>query len=243
MVPRNLPTSSSSSSSSSIPHSPSSKTKNLSTRRKRAKTAHVTANEIEQENGIKDNQSLLPQDNHRQQSAKRSSRKNNSPARSSFTIPPEEKTPAATPAKNSVPKPANNRTRKALSSSAKPLTKEDTGKNNETKEGNSDNIALIGGSKESAKIIPGECCEEAENAENAESLSSKNPKKRKRKTKEEKDEEGMPLAARSAGLRFLIGAHVSAAKGELYEFLVFNAFLLLMAWMYVCPTHVCNDSL
>lgn len=43
--------------------------------------------------------------------------------------------------------------------------------------------------------------------------SSKKPT-RKRKTKEEKDSEAMPLAARSTGLRILIGAHVSVAKGE-----------------------------
>lgn len=41
------------------------------------------------------------------------------------------------------------------------------------------------------------------------------PKKsrKKRKTKEEKEAEAMPLAARSVGVRILIGAHVSAAKG------------------------------
>jgi septum formation inhibitor MinC len=43
---------------------------------------------------------------------------------------------------------------------------------------------------------------------------SKKPR-RKRKTKEEKEAEAMPLAARSVGLRILIGAHVSAAKGAL----------------------------
>ncbi|ERF68150.1 hypothetical protein EPUS_08216 [Endocarpon pusillum Z07020] len=37
--------------------------------------------------------------------------------------------------------------------------------------------------------------------------------KRKRKTKEEKEAEAMPLAARTAGLRMYIGAHVSIAKG------------------------------
>ncbi|KAI9886230.1 MAG: hypothetical protein M1823_001965 [Watsoniomyces obsoletus] len=37
--------------------------------------------------------------------------------------------------------------------------------------------------------------------------------KRKRKTKEEKEAEAMPLAARTAGLRMYIGAHVSSAKG------------------------------
>ncbi|KAI9792007.1 MAG: hypothetical protein M1833_001291 [Piccolia ochrophora] len=38
-------------------------------------------------------------------------------------------------------------------------------------------------------------------------------KKRKRKTKEEKEAEAMPLAARTAGLKMRIGAHVSSAKG------------------------------
>ena len=38
--------------------------------------------------------------------------------------------------------------------------------------------------------------------------------RRKRKTKEEKEAEAMPLAARSAGLRMFVGAHVSAAKGR-----------------------------
>ncbi|KAH0565484.1 hypothetical protein GP486_001125 [Trichoglossum hirsutum] len=37
--------------------------------------------------------------------------------------------------------------------------------------------------------------------------------KRKRKTKEEKEAEAMPLAVRTRGLKVLIGAHVSAAKG------------------------------
>ncbi|KAK5676181.1 DNA-(apurinic or apyrimidinic site) lyase [Elasticomyces elasticus] len=40
---------------------------------------------------------------------------------------------------------------------------------------------------------------------------------KKRKTKEEKEAEAMPLRARTPGLRMLVGAHVSAAKG------VFNA--------------------
>ena len=42
-----------------------------------------------------------------------------------------------------------------------------------------------------------------------------NPKKPKlkRKTKEDKEAETMPLAARTAGLRIFIGAHVSGAKG------------------------------
>lgn len=39
------------------------------------------------------------------------------------------------------------------------------------------------------------------------------PKKRKRKTKEEKEAESMPLAARTTGIRMLVGAHVSIAKG------------------------------
>ena len=37
--------------------------------------------------------------------------------------------------------------------------------------------------------------------------------KRRRKTKEEKEAEAMPIAARTAGLRMYVGAHVSAAKG------------------------------
>ena len=37
--------------------------------------------------------------------------------------------------------------------------------------------------------------------------------KRKRKTKEEKEAEAMPIAARTAGLRMFVGAHVSGAKG------------------------------
>ncbi|KAI9892116.1 MAG: hypothetical protein M1814_001822 [Vezdaea aestivalis] len=37
--------------------------------------------------------------------------------------------------------------------------------------------------------------------------------KRKRKTKEEKEADNMPLAARSAGLKMYIGAHVSGAQG------------------------------
>lgn len=40
--------------------------------------------------------------------------------------------------------------------------------------------------------------------------------RRKKKTKAEKEAEAMPLAARSVGLRMLIGAHVSAAKGGLF---------------------------
>lgn len=38
--------------------------------------------------------------------------------------------------------------------------------------------------------------------------------KRKRKTKEEKEAEAMPLAARTAGHKLFIGAHVSASGGE-----------------------------
>lgn len=36
---------------------------------------------------------------------------------------------------------------------------------------------------------------------------------KKRKTKQEKEAENMPLRARTPGLRMLVGAHVSAAKG------------------------------
>lgn len=39
-------------------------------------------------------------------------------------------------------------------------------------------------------------------------------KKTKRKTKAEKEAEMAPLAARATGMRMLVGAHVSAAKGE-----------------------------
>ncbi len=53
-----------------------------------------------------------------------------------------------------------------------------------------------------------------EEAVEADSDAPKKPK-RKRKTKEEKEAEAMPLAARTAGLRMYIGAHVSSAKGEL----------------------------
>ena len=41
--------------------------------------------------------------------------------------------------------------------------------------------------------------------------------KRKRKTKEEKEAEAMPLAARTAGHKLFIGAHVSAAGGTIYS--------------------------
>ena len=41
--------------------------------------------------------------------------------------------------------------------------------------------------------------------------------KGKRKTKEEKEMEAMPLAARTDGLRMLIGAHVSGAKGRSFS--------------------------
>ncbi|KAL8709484.1 MAG: hypothetical protein Q9225_007447, partial [Loekoesia sp. 1 TL-2023] len=58
--------------------------------------------------------------------------------------------------------------------------------------------------------------QEAEAAEHIngeeEEATPKKPK-RKRKTQEEKDAEAMPLAARTTGIRMLIGAHVSAAKG------------------------------
>ncbi|MCJ1473401.1 hypothetical protein MMC13_002052 [Lambiella insularis] len=40
-------------------------------------------------------------------------------------------------------------------------------------------------------------------------------KKKHRKTKAEKEQEAMPLAARTAGLRMYIGAHVSCAKGHM----------------------------
>ena len=53
-----------------------------------------------------------------------------------------------------------------------------------------------------------------EDRDSAESNSAKPKKaKRKRKTKEEKEAEAMPIAARTAGLRMFIGAHVSSAKG------------------------------
>ena len=62
----------------------------------------------------------------------------------------------------------------------------------------------------SNKRVKGELTERGE--ELPETLS-RNPK-RKRKTKDEKEGENMPLAARSVGLRMLVGAHVSSAKGE-----------------------------
>ena len=43
---------------------------------------------------------------------------------------------------------------------------------------------------------------------------------KKRKTKEEKELEAMPLRARTQGLRMFIGAHVSAAKGELLLYFI-----------------------
>lgn len=60
--------------------------------------------------------------------------------------------------------------------------------------------------EESTENVDELCCKDSKD-------SSKNPK-RTRKTKEEKEAETMPLAARSVDVRFFIGAHVSAAKGE-----------------------------
>lgn len=49
---------------------------------------------------------------------------------------------------------------------------------------------------------------------------------KKRKTKEEKEAEAMPLRARTPGLRMLVGAHVSAAKGEFGLLQVTGAWLI-----------------
>lgn len=50
--------------------------------------------------------------------------------------------------------------------------------------------------------------------EDADTATDEEPKpKRKRKTKEEKEAEKMPLAARTPGLKFFVGAHTSIAKG------------------------------
>ena len=56
---------------------------------------------------------------------------------------------------------------------------------------------------------------EAAKPDDDEQLDAEVPRKirRKRKTKEEKEAEAMPLAARTAGLRMFIGAHVSIATG------------------------------
>ena len=55
-----------------------------------------------------------------------------------------------------------------------------------------------------------------EEEELEEAVEETTPKKakRKRKTKEEKEAEAMPIAARTAGLRMFVGAHVSGAKGR-----------------------------
>lgn len=47
-----------------------------------------------------------------------------------------------------------------------------------------------------------------------EGKAAEQPAKKKRKTKEEKEAEAMPLAARTAGHKLYIGAHVSSAGGE-----------------------------
>lgn len=59
--------------------------------------------------------------------------------------------------------------------------------------------------------------------------------KRKRKTKEEKEAEAMPLAARSTGLRMLVGAHVSSAKGR--SLISANSYLAYIARIKLscCP--------
>lgn len=52
---------------------------------------------------------------------------------------------------------------------------------------------------------------------------------KKRKTKEEKEAEAMPLRARTQGLRMLVGAHVSAAKGQYIGFgITAEAYQLLV---------------
>lgn len=139
---------------------------------------------------------------------------------------------------NAVPKlgSINNRKRKAASSLEKTTSQQET-ERTEIEEDIDHNKTLIGRPKEQTQEeekIQGENCEEDkgdDDAENAESSSkTKESKKRKRKTKEEKTKEEMPLAARSVGLRFIIGAHVSVAKGE---FCFYHLNSVVMAWMYV----------
>ena len=52
--------------------------------------------------------------------------------------------------------------------------------------------------------------------------------KRKRKTKEEKELEAMPLAVRTDGLRMLVGAHVSGAKGWFFSMYIASVELRLV---------------
>ena len=59
----------------------------------------------------------------------------------------------------------------------------------------------------------GKKTEEEKDGERTLEGDTPNKVKRKRKTTEEKEAEAMPLAARTAGLRMYIGAHVSSAKG------------------------------
>lgn len=58
--------------------------------------------------------------------------------------------------------------------------------------------------------------EEVKEEEEEKETVIKSKVKRKKKTKEEKVGEAMPLAARTQGLRMFVGAHVSAAKGQLF---------------------------
>lgn len=57
---------------------------------------------------------------------------------------------------------------------------------------------------------------EVKEEEEEKEIAIKSKVKRKKKTKEEKESEAMPLAARTQGLRMFVGAHVSAAKGQLF---------------------------
>lgn len=52
---------------------------------------------------------------------------------------------------------------------------------------------------------------------------------KKRKTKEEKEAEAMPLRARTPGVRMLVGAHVSAAKGE---FIIYGLLCAELTGLY-----------
>jgi AP endonuclease-1 len=51
--------------------------------------------------------------------------------------------------------------------------------------------------------------------EETETIVEKKPSKRGKKTQGDKESDAMPLASRTQGLRMFVGAHVSAAKGEL----------------------------
>lgn len=51
--------------------------------------------------------------------------------------------------------------------------------------------------------------------EETETVVEKKPSRRGKKTQGDKESDAMPLAPRTQGLRMFVGAHVSAAKGEL----------------------------